>query len=181
MSDNPVQLLRAHSRHAPWNARGLAAHVTALADAAAMRPTNAAARAAPSARAVRFYVSNGMLDRPEGTGTAATYNYKHLLQLLHIKIRQREGLTLDRIKHELHEQTGDALERRVASALAPSLASGAHELVKESENGAATWRRVPIASGIELHVREDSPAARETAVVAMREAVRAALGREDIR
>jgi hypothetical protein len=30
-------------------------------------------------------------------------------------------------------------------------------------------------------VREDTPAARESAVVAMREAVRAALGREDVR
>jgi DNA-binding transcriptional MerR regulator len=130
---------------------------------------------------VRFYVSNGMLDRPDGTGTAATYGYKHLLQLLHIKIRQREGLTLDRIKVELHEQTGDTLERRVATALAPSLSSGAHELVKAQENGTASWRRVPVATGIELHVREDSPAAREAAVVAMREAVRAALGREDIR
>src|SRR6476469_7521250 len=91
MAESPVALLRAHARHAPWNARGLAAHVTALVDAAGMRPTNASARAAPSARAVRFYVSNGLLDRPEGTGTAATYNYRHLLQLLAIKIRQREA------------------------------------------------------------------------------------------
>ncbi|HUF30005.1 MAG TPA: MerR family transcriptional regulator [Gemmatimonadaceae bacterium] len=154
--------------------------MAALTDAAAMRPTNAAARAAPSARAVRFYVASGMLDRPEGTGTAATYGYKHLLQLLHIKIRQREGLTLDRIKLELVEQTGDALERRAATALAPSLSSGAQEIAAH-DNGAATWRRVPVATGIELHVREDLPAAREAAVIAMREAVRAALGREDIR
>ena len=69
--------------------------MTALVDAAGMRPTNASARASPSARAVRFYVANGLLDRPEGTGTAATYNYRHLLQLLAIKIRQREGQTLD--------------------------------------------------------------------------------------
>jgi hypothetical protein len=121
-----------------------------------------------------------MLDRPEGTGTAATYGYKHLLQLLHIKIRQREGLTLDRIKLELVEQTGDALERRAATALAPSLASGA-QVIDANDNGAATWRRIPVATGIELHVRDDLPAAREAAVIAMREAVRAALGREDIR
>jgi pyridoxine 5'-phosphate synthase PdxJ len=38
-----------------------------------------------------------------------------------------------------------------------------------------------VADGIELHVREDSPMAREEAVIAMREAVRAALGRADIR
>src|SRR6478735_11291720 len=115
MAESPVALLRAHSRHAPWNARGLAAHVTALVDAAGMRPTNASARAAPTARSVRFYVANGLLDRPEGTGTAATYNYRHLLQLLSIKLRQREAQSLDTIKGEMHGVTGDALERRVAA------------------------------------------------------------------
>src|SRR4026207_756689 len=125
MAESPVTLLRAHSRHAPWNARGLAAHVTALVDAAGMRPTNASARAAPSARSVRFYVANGLLDRPEGTGTAATYNYRHLLQLLAIKIRQREGATLEAIKGEMKDITGDALERRIATSLAPALLSGA--------------------------------------------------------
>ena len=47
MADTPVTLLRAHARHSPWNARGLAAHVTALVDSAGLRPTNASARAAP--------------------------------------------------------------------------------------------------------------------------------------
>src|ERR687893_3299318 len=102
-SMTPVALLRAHSRYAPWNARGLAAHVTGLVDAAGIRPTNASARAAPTARAIRFYVASGLLDRPEGTGTSATYNYRHLLQLLAIKIRQREGQTLDTIKREMRE------------------------------------------------------------------------------
>src|SRR6185437_5638786 len=82
MAESPVSLLRAHARHAPFNARGLAAHATALVAAAAMRPTNAAARVEPSARAIRFYVASGLLDRPEGTGTSATYGYRHLLQLL---------------------------------------------------------------------------------------------------
>src|SRR5213596_3595028 len=129
MADSPVGLLRAHSRHAPWNARGLAAHVTALVDAAGMRPTNASARAAPSARSVRFYVASGLLDRPDGTGTAATYNYRHLLQLLAIKIRQREGQSLETIKQEMLGMTGDALERRIAGSLAPALASGAENAV----------------------------------------------------
>jgi DNA-binding transcriptional MerR regulator len=118
MAESPVALLRAHARYAPWNARGLAAHVTALADAAGIRPTNASARQAPSARSVRFYVANGLLDRPEGTGTSATYNYRHFLQLLAIKIRQREGATLEQIKREMKDVAGDALERRVASSLA---------------------------------------------------------------
>jgi len=181
MAESPVSLLRAHSRHAPWNARGLAAHVTALVDAAGMRPTNASARAAPTARSVRFYVANGLLDRPEGTGTAATYNYRHLLQLLSIKIRQREGQSLEKIKEEMKDVTGDALERRIATSLAPALTSGADTTVERDDINTYTWRRAPVADGIELHIREDSPAAREEAVIAMREAVRAALGRADIR
>lgn len=179
---SPVALLRAHARHAPWNARGLAAHVTALVDAAGIRPTNASARAAPSARAVRFYVANGLLDRPEGAGTAATYNYRHLLQLLSIKIRQREGTTLDGIRSEMREVTGDALERRVAASLAPALGAQADVAVRNTDDDRpAAWRRVAVADGIEIHVREDTPAARDDALVAMREAVRAALGRADIR
>jgi DNA-binding transcriptional MerR regulator len=179
--DSPVTLLRTHAKHAPWNARGLAAHVTALVDAAGMRPTNASARAAPSARAVRFYVASGLLDRPEGAGTSATYNYRHFLQLLAIKIRQREGATLELIKKEMKDFAGDALERRVATSLAPALGLGAEAVVQHDDDPVPIWRRVNVADGIELHVREDTPAARDAAVIAMREAVRAALGREELR
>jgi DNA-binding transcriptional MerR regulator len=146
-----------------------------------MRPTNASARAAPSARAVRFYVSNGLLDRPEGTGTAAIYNYRHLLQLLAIKIRQREGQTLEIIKREMRETTGDLLERRIAQSLAPALGVRADAAVAQDDQNVLAWRRVVVADGIEIHVRDDSPASHDDALVAMREAVRAALGRADIR
>ncbi len=146
-----------------------------------MRPTNAAARAEPSARAVRFYVASGLLDRPDGTGTAATYNYRHLLQILFIKIRQREGQTLERIKQEITGLTGDALERRVATSLAPALGARADAVVALHGDDEAVGPRIPVADGIEIHVRDDSPASRQEAVLALREAVRAALGRADIR
>jgi DNA-binding transcriptional MerR regulator len=182
MADSsPVALLRAHARHSPWNARGLAAHVTALVDAAGMRPTNASARAAPSARSVRFYVSHGLLDRPEGAGTAATYGYRHFLQLLAIKIRQREGQTLEAIKHEMKDVTGDALERRIAQSLAPALVTGSLAPNRAEDEGASNWRRMHVSDGIEIHVRSDLTAAREDTMIAMREAVRAALGRQEFR
>jgi DNA-binding transcriptional MerR regulator len=181
MPDSPVALLRAHSRHAPWNARGLAAHATSLVDAAGIRPTNASARATPSARAIRFYVASGLLDHPEGKGTAATYHYRHLLQLLAIKIRQREGQTLDIIKTEMVGVTGDLLEKRVAQSLAPALGAHADLAVGHDDDAPQSWRRIRVADGIELGVRHDSPAATDDALIAIREAVRAALGREDLR
>lgn len=181
MAESPLTLLRAHARHAPWNARGLAAYVTALVDAAGFRPTNASARAAPSPRAVRFYVANQLLDRPDGVGTAATYNYRHFVQLLAIKIRQREGSTLDTIRREMRETTGDALERRVAQALAPALLAGTTTAARHDDEQPATWRRIIVADGVELHVRDDAAASRDDAVIAMREALRTTLGRSDIR
>lgn len=176
MAESPVQLLRAHARHAPWNARGLAAHAAALVDSAGVKPTNASARATPSARAVRFYVANGLLNRPEGAGTAATYGYRHLLQLLAIKIRQREGQTLESIKAEMRETTGDALERRVAASLAPALLLQTGFGSTADPDAVANWRRVGIADGVELHVREGSPAAEDDTLVTLRDALRRALG-----
>jgi DNA-binding transcriptional MerR regulator len=155
--------------------------VTALVDSVGFRPTNASARAAPSARAVRFYVANQLMDRPDGVGTAATYNYRHFLQLLTIKIRQREGVTLGNIKKEIQETTGDALERRVAQALAPALLTGTHTAALHDGDQVISWRRVLVAEGVELHVRDDSPASGEEALTAMREALRSALGRADMR
>jgi DNA-binding transcriptional MerR regulator len=178
MAETPVAHLRVHAKQAPWNARGLAAHATSIVDAAGMRPTNAAARAALSARAVRFYVSSGLLDRPEGKGTAATYGYRHLLQLLAIKVRQREGQTLETIKRELAEQTGDALERRVAQSLASTLNAQTAASVT-SDGSAVSWQRLTIANGVELHVRSDSIAALEENLEAMRIAVRGVMAREN--
>jgi hypothetical protein len=183
MAENHVTLLRIHAKQAPWNARGLAAYATALADAGGMRPTNASARAALSARGGRCYGANGLLDRPDGRGTAATYGYRHLLQLLAIKIRQREGQTLDVIKRELAQVTGDALERRVAHALAPALGPAAAPVNVGSpltdDSGAGLWRRVALAPGVELLAREDSVAGRDDVVSAIRHAVLSALARED--
>jgi hypothetical protein len=178
MTESPINLLRAHARHAPWNARGLASHVSGLVDSIGVRPTNASARAAPSARSIRYYIANGLLDRPEGTGTAATYGYRHFLQLLAVKIRQREGATLETIKGEMKELTGDSLERRVATALGNALGATAEtRRTNVDSDGLLSWRRVIVADGVELHVREDSPSAGDDSVMAMREAVRSALGR----
>ncbi|HEX7547344.1 MAG TPA: hypothetical protein VF368_11500, partial [Gemmatimonadaceae bacterium] len=102
-------------------------------------------------------------------------------QLLAVKIRQREGQTLDVIKVEMADITGDLLEKRVAQSLAPALGAGADRSVARDDDAPESWRRIDVADGIELSVRHDSPAATDDALVAIREAVRAALGREDLR
>src|SRR3989441_11316399 len=108
---DPLHVLREYRNLATWNLRDLSVVVGAVLDASAITPINAAARAQPSERTIRFYVTKGLVSPPEGRGTAATYSYRHFLQLLPIKLRQMEGTTLAAIIKELQDQAGDALQR----------------------------------------------------------------------
>jgi hypothetical protein len=101
--------------------RDLSALAGGILEASNVVPLNAAARARPSERTIRFYVARGLVSPPEGRGTAATYAYRHLLQVLAIKLRQMEGATLDALVREFAGLTGDIIERRVAAALGNSL------------------------------------------------------------
>src|SRR2546428_3809081 len=116
----PLHVLREYRHLAPWNLRDLSVLVGAILDASSVTPINAAARASPSERTIRFYVTKGLVSPPEGRGTAATYSYRHFLQLLWIKLRQMEGATLASITKEMSDQTGDVLERRAAQVLGAS-------------------------------------------------------------
>ncbi len=49
-------------------------------------------------RTVRFYIENGVVDRPDGVKKGAYYSQKHVEQLLEIKKWQKTGLSLERIK-----------------------------------------------------------------------------------
>jgi hypothetical protein len=67
----------------------------------------------------------------------------------------------------------------VATSLAPALTLQLDPIVSRDATSTASWRRVSVAEGVELHVRDDSPASRDDLVVAMRETLRATLGRRD--
>jgi len=197
----PLHVLREYRNLAPWNLRDLAALVGAVLDASAVTPINAASRAQPSERTIRFYVTKGLVSPPEGRGTAATYSYRHFLQLLWIKLRQMEGGTLAAITKEMQDQTGDVLERRAAQVLGVSLplpdrlplrSKGAPPRGKSGRaltawiardagrdpESPSSWRRIPVGRGVELHVETAHPLARlgpdETAVA---EAVRQAIAK----
>jgi len=180
---DPLQVLREYRGLAPWNLRDLSAVVGGVLEASAVTPINAAARATPSERTIRFYVARGLVSPPEGRGTAATYSYRHFLQLLCIKLRQMEGATLSAITKEMKDSTGDVLERRAAQSLGSSVPApdrlairggGAMPrgrsgraltawLVRDAEREPETstmWRRIPVSRGLELHVDANHPLAR---------------------
>jgi DNA-binding transcriptional MerR regulator len=76
---------------------------------------NGRVRDVPDRRAVRWYATIGLVDRPIATrGRTARYGVRHLLQLVAIKRRQAQGRTLAEIQAEL-TGASDATLRRIAA------------------------------------------------------------------
>jgi len=178
---DPLATLREYRPLAPWGLRDLTALAAGILDVSGVVPVSSVARSRPTERTIRFYVARGLVSPPEGRGTAATYGYRHLLQVLAVKLRQMEGATLDAIVREMAGQTGDAIERRAASALGARLPRPtALELERRPGAGRgrvgraldgwlaappaagepSSCRRIPVAPGVELLVDERHPALR---------------------
>lgn len=83
-------------------------------------------------RTVRYYVQQGLVERPQGETRAARYGQKHLDQLLLIKKWTAAGLSLERIRELLAGQETEVLAR--------SKRRGMLEVVS----------RLHIADGVEL-------------------------------
>jgi DNA-binding transcriptional MerR regulator len=85
-------------------------------------------------RTVRYYISEGLLDRPEGEKRGAHYVQRHLEQLLRVRRWSEAGLSLERIRELRRGAPEDPPPRTVAP--------GTVEV----------WSRVTLADGLELHV-----------------------------
>ena len=196
--------LRQYAALAPWSLRDLSALAGAILEASSVYPVNAAASAHPSERTIRFYVTRKLVSPPEGRGTAATYGYRHLLQVLAIKLQQMEGATLETLVTEVGGLPGDVVERRVAAALgsrvpppdqlpltvpegAPRGKVGRALQAWASNGGALTTtrrgrgqllRRVPLGPGAELLLDERHALFDSLEDEAIAELIRRALDRQ---
>lgn len=85
-------------------------------------------------RTVRYYIAEGLLDRPVGEKRGAHYLQRHLEQLLLIRRWTDAGLSLDRIRELLAGAPEDPPPR-------PARA-GTVEV----------WSRVTLADGLELQI-----------------------------
>src|SRR5689334_24864251 len=97
-----------------WTLDELVARVSAALGAADYSGApNGRVREIPDRRAIRWYTTRGLLDRPAVRGRTAGYGPRHLLQLVVIKRRQAEGWALAQIQAEVAGAT-DAELRALA-------------------------------------------------------------------
>ncbi len=103
------------AEQASWTLDELVQRVAVcLADPAYPGAPNGRVRDLPDRRAVRWYTTTGLVDRPAMQGRTALYSPRHLLQVVAVKRRQAEGRSLAEVQAELAGATDDTL-RQVAA------------------------------------------------------------------
>jgi len=131
----------------------------------------------PDERTIRYYLAEGLIQTPEERqGTASVFSYRHLLQLLTVKKLQAEHLPIRKIRELVAGKSEPELEtllgvRRPSGKkteakryLETLLAAGppaaptpraATAPPPPQLDASASWQRVEIEPGLELHVRSD--------------------------
>lgn len=95
-----------------WTLDELAQRVGEALAADAVRAPNGRVRERPDGRAIRWYATIGLVDRPfTGQGRSARYGPRHLLQLVAVKRLQALGRSLAEIQAELAGATDATLSR----------------------------------------------------------------------
>ena len=140
-----------------------------------VRAPNGRVREVPDARALRWYATIGLLDRPSAfRGRTALYGPRHLLQAVAVKRRQAEGMALAQIQAELSGATDTMLHRvarlptRLLADAPPPLArseapsgprSSAADLAEVGSPRTPFWRTTPAStSGVRPEETEARPA-----------------------
>jgi DNA-binding transcriptional MerR regulator len=107
-------------------------------------------RAVPDRRAIRWYTTIGLIDRPVAhRGRTALYGPRHLLQLVAVKRLQAKGLPLVAIQQELAGATDSQLARvaRIPGGALPTAPSGPVPAVAVPDGGDLPLGRVPDRPG----------------------------------
>jgi DNA-binding transcriptional MerR regulator len=93
-----------------WTLDELLERVSAALTAEYSGAPNGRVRDVPDRRAVRWYATTGLVDRPSAMrGRTALYEKRHLLQLVAVKRLQSQGRTLAEVQAELAGATDTAL------------------------------------------------------------------------
>ncbi|HEU4932051.1 MAG TPA: MerR family transcriptional regulator [Pyrinomonadaceae bacterium] len=138
----------------------------------------------PDERTIRYYMAEGLIQTPgEKQGTASLFGYLNLLQLLTVKKLQAEHLPIRKIRELVAGKSEQELEmllgvgsvaakktresdakRYLESLLAPEsapppmiadAAAAPSPPPPQKFDQSASWQRVEIEPGLELHIRSD--------------------------
>lgn len=92
-------------------------------------------------RKIRYYIQQGLVDKPQGTGKGAHYSHQHLEQLLAIRKWKAAGLSLEKIRELIFDSCQD--QSHDLSTLLPR---------RKKTGDIEVWSHIHIQDGVELHI-----------------------------
>ena len=129
-----------------------------------------------SVRTIRYYIQEGIIDRPLGRGRGAHFDDRHLLQLKRTRLLQSTGFDLNAIRDEgvdMHSLLTNLYDREIDKlasmrlTLREALRLMSHK--RQARMGESGAMRLPMADGVDLLVSEDTdlPSPRDLVEIAM--------------
>jgi DNA-binding transcriptional MerR regulator len=105
--------------------------------------SDARVAAVPDARTIRYYQTAGLVSKPlRYDGRQAVYGYRHLIEVVAVKLLQARGLTLAQVQRALAAATIAEIEAAVGDALdlaSPSPAPAAPPPLDGQPQAAPAW------------------------------------------
>jgi len=92
-------------------------------------------------RTIRFYIAQGLLPGPMGSGRGAAYGRRHLQRLDRIRVLQAKGMTLAEVAFALEPGSGHPELPEPAAWLEYELSE---DVVARVRGGTAPWRHKVI-------------------------------------
>ena len=93
-----------------------------------------------SRRTIRYYIQEGLVERPMGQKRGAYYTSAHLKQLQQLQEWQSAGYSLDRIK-ELMGQAATPADTLLA--------------LQPKRGDVSVWSHIHLSPGVELHINPE--------------------------
>ena len=129
-------------------------------------------------RTFRHYVTLGCIDAGRREGRHVVYYYRHFLQALLLRRLLSERVPARRMPEIMAGRSNEETERMLLGGVEIVSRPGAGSVPAELTvgGGAAVWKRIGVAPGVELHLRENlskpKPSALKELLVRLESALR---------
>jgi DNA-binding transcriptional MerR regulator len=117
-------------------------------------PANGQAADEISERTIRYYRTLGLLDPPLGS-YAKTFNDKHRLQLIAIRVYQAQGIPLRKIREELYGKSQEDLAAFEKTSARKGKQTSAATIPFAPLSAVENWSVVPLGGGFLLVNRQN--------------------------
>lgn len=112
-----------------------------------------------SRRTIHYYLGRGLLPPSEGSGLGTTYTDEHYYRILLIKKWQKAFFPLEEIRKRIQ----NLILEEVKACLSEEGIPFVKQTIKEKPHHGASWIRIPLEKGLELHYQSDNLTATDQA------------------